>query len=331
MTQGAACLGLARSLLSSTPKPVEDLAQSAQLWSLVTKTRRFAPVGPHFCRTLLRETGAVPMARRTVTRLEEHPNLGEILGVLAQLAHVEDAALPRLAGAWSNSAAIAAARDKALSPDSPLVLEVLASFDAVAALFADDLLGEAAYVTVDPQVTTTALKAVRDAIAAAYAKPVLSRTEHAALLRPWRSVYARGLVDEPDLGPRGDTVKALLSMMPRLANRCHDADSQAVYDALVDQSFIDESDRAGARDAAFAAAVLTSRRRVWTLVRRSGAEGLSRPCYSCRQDGDERETARVLSLCLDAACALLVADAVPDDLVAVLTNPVRALIPQQRR
>lgn len=270
------------------------------------------------------------MTRRTLIRLEDHPNLHEILGILAQLAHVDDAALPRLAAAWTNTAAVASARDKALSPDSPLVLEVLASFDAVAALFADDLLGEAAYVTVDPQVTTTALRTVRDALAAAYAKPILSRGDHVALLRPWRSVYARGLVDEPDLGPRGDTVKALLSMMPRLANRCHDADSRAVYDALVDQSFVDESDREGARDTAFAAAVLTSRRRVWTLVRRSGAEGLSRPCYACRQEIDEREDARVLSLCLDAACALLVADAVPDALLAVLTNPVRALIPQQR-
>jgi hypothetical protein len=273
------------------------------------------------------------MARRTqapLTRLEDHPNLAEVLGVLSQLAHVEDAALPRLAEAWTNNQAIAAARDRALSPDSPLVLEVLAAFEAVSALFADDLLGEAAYVSVDPQVTTTALKAVRDAIAAAYAKPVLSRAEHTALLLPWRTVYPRDLVDEPDLGPRGDTVKALLAMMPRLAGRCHDAESRAVYDALVDQSFLDESDRAGARDAAFAAAVITSRRRVWTLVRRSGAEGLGRPCYACRDAGDERETARVLSLCLDAACALLVADAVPDHLVALLTNPVHALIPKQR-
>jgi hypothetical protein len=270
------------------------------------------------------------MARGTVDRLEDHPNLGEILGILAQLAHVEDRHLPLLAQAWTNDAALAAARDKALSPDSPLVLEVLASFEAVAALFADDLLGEAAYVTVEPLVTSAALKAVRDAIAGAYAKPVLSRGQHAGLLRPWRSVFPHSSVDEPDLGPRGDAVKALLSALPRLANRCHDANSRALYDALVDQSFVDESDREGARDAAFAAAVLTSRRRVWTLVRRSGAEGLCRPCYSCQAPEDPRETARVLALCLDAACALLVADAVPEALVAVLTRPVRSLIPQQR-
>jgi hypothetical protein len=271
------------------------------------------------------------MARRgVIDRLEEHPNLSEILGVLAQLAHITDAELPQLAEAWGNNAAVAAARDKALSPDSPLVLEVLAAFDAVASLFADDLLGEAAYVTVDPLVTTTALKALRDAIAGAYAKPVLTRAEHAALLTPWMTVYPKTAVEEPDLGPHGDAVKALLSVLPRLATRCHDADSRAVYNTLVDRSFVDESDRAVARDTAFQAAVLTSRRRVWALVRRSGAEGLSRPCHACGPTTDPRDAARVLALCVDAACALLVADTVSDDLVALLTAPVRSLIPLQR-
>ena len=38
----------------------------------------------------------------------------------------------------------------------------------------------------------------------------------------------------------------------------------------------------------------------------------------------------MLSLCLDAACALLVADAIDENLVDVLTLPVQALIPRQR-
>ena len=75
----------------------------------------------------------------------------------------------------------------------------------------------------------------------------------------------------------------------------------------------------------------TSRRRVWALIRRSGTEGLSRTCPTCRSTPDERDTSRVLTLCLDAACALLVADAVPDDLIALRTTPVQALIPLQRR
>ncbi|MCA1712460.1 MAG: hypothetical protein LC789_12805 [Actinobacteria bacterium] len=270
-------------------------------------------------------------ASSTIGMLEEHPNLAEILGVLAQLAHIRDDEIPRLAEAWCNTIGVAEARDRALSPDSPLVLEALSAFEAVGALFEDDLRGEAGYITVGCDVTTTALKAVRDAIAAAYAKPCLSRTEYTALLRPWRTVYPASTVEEPDLGPRAEQVKELLALLPLLSTRCHDAEGRRLYDALVDRSFTQESDRAEAREAAFQAAVLTSRRRVWALVRRSGAEGLSRPCASCRASvADDRENQRVMSLCLDAACALLVADALPDATTSVLTEPVTSLIPQQR-
>ena len=273
------------------------------------------------------------MSRRTgtITTLEEHPNLGEVLGVLAQLAHVQDADLPRLAAAWHNTVAVAEARDRALSPDSPLVIEVLAAFESVTALFDDDLRGEAAYVTVDCDVTTTALKAIRDAIAAAYAKPVLSRGDHAGLMRAWRAVYPSDTVDEPDLGPRGDQVKAVLAMLPALSSRCHDVEGRRVYDALVDRSFTDEGGRAEARAEAFEAAVLTSRRRVWALVRRSGTEGLLRSCSTCGAvPVEDREHERVLTLCLDAACALLVADTLADETTRLLTEPVTSLIPTQR-
>jgi hypothetical protein len=275
------------------------------------------------------------MTRRTamIERLEDHPNLPEILGVLAQLAHISDADLPRLADAWVNTVTVAAARDRALSPDSPLVCEVLAAFDALGALFADDLAGEASYLVVETAVVSTALKAVRDALAAVYARPVLSRAEHAALLTPWRAVYPQPTVDEPDLGPRSDAVKTLLGLMPLLAGRCHDEAGQTLFDALVDRSFTDESGRAEALETAFQAAVLTSRRRVWALIRRSGAEGLSRPCTSCRRAPGAaltRDHERVMALCLDAACALLVADAVPDATTDALTGPVESLVPLQR-
>lgn len=274
------------------------------------------------------------MTRRTtaIARLEQHPNLDEVLGVLARLAHVNDADLPRLAAAWTNDAFLATARDRALSPDSPLVCEVLSAFDAVSALFGDDLRGDQPYVTVPPPVVVVALKAVRDALAGAYARPVLSRAEHAALLRPWRAVYAEGEVTEPDLGPQSEQVTALLQALPRLATRCHDAVGLALWEGLVDQTFVAEADRAEARDSAFSAAVLTDRRRVWALVRRSGAEGLRRSCPRCRTPrAVDRETERVLALCLDAACALVVADALPDALTDVLTGPIRSLVPQQRR
>jgi hypothetical protein len=272
----------------------------------------------------------------TVTRLEDHPNLPEVLGVLAQLAHIGDDHVVALADAWVNSPALAEARDRALGPESPLVVEVLAAFDALSSLFADDLAGSADYVVVECTVTVRALKAVRDAIAAAYARPMLSRSEHAALLRPWRTVFPTPTVDEPDLGPRADAVKALLSTLPTLAGRCHDASGQALFDALVDRSFIAEEERAAAAESAFQAAVLTSRRRVWALVRRTGTEGLLRPCTTCRSSlalshERDRETQRVLELCLDAACVLLVSDAVSDECTDLLAEQVLALIPMQRQ
>jgi hypothetical protein len=274
------------------------------------------------------------MARRriaTITSLDEHPNLAEILGVLAQLAHVSDTDLARLADNWRNTVFLAEARARALDPDSPLVLEVLAAFEAVQALFADDVCGEADYVSVDPEVASVALKAVRDAIAAAYAEPLLSRTEHAGLMAPWRAVYPTALVDEPDLGEHGSRVKALLSAMPRLATRCHDDAAASLYDEILHTSMrLDEGVRAVARDEAWQAALLTNRRRVWGLVRRSGAEGMGRYCGQCRLRHDDEDTMRVLSLCLDAACALLVADAIDENLVDVLTLPVQKLIPLQR-
>ena len=272
------------------------------------------------------------LRRVSIGRLEEHPNLGEVLGVLAQLAHIGDADVPRLAQAWTNDAFLARARDKALSPDGPLILEVLAAFEALLALFEDDLRGDLPYVTVDPEVATVALKAVRDAVAAAYARPVLSRAEHAGLMRPWLLVYPDGGAPEPDLGPQAEQVKALLAAFPRLSTRCHVRADRALWDELLDRSYVAEQARREARATAFETAVRTSRRRIWALVRRSGAEGLGRRCPTCRTRREpDRDSERVLELCLDAACALLVADALPAPAVALLTAPVPALVPAQRR
>jgi len=274
------------------------------------------------------------MARRrtaVIETLDAHPNLQEILGVLAQLPHVSDNELTRLAGAWHNTVGMAEARARALDPDCPLILEVLAAFEAVQSLFADDIDGDLDYLEVDSEVVTVALKAIRDAVAAAYARPVLSRTEHTALMAAWREVFPIDIVDEPDLGLRSADVKALLQAMPLLATRCHDSGAASMYDTILAMSWtLDEDVRTVARDEAWQAAVLTSRRRVWGLVRRSGAEGIGRYCSQCRTRCDDEDTGRVLGLCLDAACALLVADAIDDNLVDVLTLPVQALIPRQR-
>ncbi len=274
------------------------------------------------------------MARRrtaAIDTLDAHPNLPEILGVLAQLPHICDSDLERLAAAWHNTVTLAEARARALDPDSPLVLEVLAAFEAVQSLFADDVEGTQDYVQVDPAVAAVALKAIRDAIAAAYARPILSRAEHSGLLAAWRSVFPTGGVDEPDLGARSAEVKMLLCAMPMLAQRCHDGSAAALFDSIVELSWtLDEDVRGIARDEAWHAAVLTNRRRVWGLVRRSGAEGIGRFCPTCRSRADDETTRRVLGICLDAACALLVADAIDDNLVDVLTLPVQMLIPAQR-
>ena len=274
------------------------------------------------------------MARRrtaVIETLDEHPNLPEILGVLAQLPHITDSDLARLADAWQNTVGLAEARARALDPDCPLILEVLAAFEAVQALFADDIAGNDDFLNVEAEIATVALKAIRDAVAAAYARPVLSRTEHAGLMTAWRAVYPTDAVDEPDLGARSAEIKALLHAMPLLASRCHDDGAASLYDSILAMTWtLDEDVRAVARDEAWHAAVLTNRRRVWSLVRRSGAEGIGRFCSQCRTRSDDDDTVRVLALCLDAACALLVADAIDDNLVDVLTLPVQALIPRQR-
>lgn len=267
--------------------------------------------------------------QRRIERLEEHPNLRGILGVLSRLAHITDEELVTLAQCWRNTPHIAAARDKALSPDSPLIVEVLAAFDAVSALYADDLAGDQDYITLPSDVTTLALKAVRDAIAAAYAKPILTRLEFAALNRPWRTVFPRVTASEPDFGPGAADVKRVLSTMPALSRRCHDETSREAYEGLLVAALtLDGADHADMMEAAFRAAVFTGRRRVWTLVRRGVMEGFARPCPTCRGRVDDDESypdERVVELCADLACAMLVLDALDTGTTATLTGPLSML------
>jgi hypothetical protein len=272
--------------------------------------------------------------RRTtalIDSLDAHPNATEVRGILSQLPRIADAELPLLADAWHNTTLLAEARRRALEPDSILVVEVLSCFDTVQSLFADEIRGEEDFLTVGPEVTGTALKAIRDAIAAAYAQPILNTTEHAALMRAWRTVYPTDRIEEPDLGDRADDVQTLLAAMPRLAAHCHDASSAAEYaSVLVAGVTIDEDIRCAAREEAWHAAVLTSRRRVWYLLQRRANQSLTSYCATCRRRWCDLDTARVMSLCVDAACGLLVAGALEDDIVDVLCAPVNCLIPAHR-
>jgi hypothetical protein len=175
------------------------------------------------------------------------------------------------------------------------------------------------------------LKAVRDAIAAAYARPILSSAEHAALTKAWRTVYPTDRVVSPNLGIRAVDVTALMSALPRLAGRCHDDEAAAEHAAVLALSTeVDEDIRCAARDEAWHAAVLTSQRRVWQLIRHTAHEIAGRYCTTCRQRTRDAEGARVIAVCVDAACGLLVAGTLEEDIVDVLTAPVSCLIPEQR-
>ena len=214
-----------------------------------------------------------------VTTLEEHPNRLEILEVLAQLAMLADNDLERLADVFRNTPSRREARDLALSPDSPLVIEVLSVFGAISTIFADDLAGEEDFISVDPAITAHALKAVRDAVAAAYARPILSRAQHRALMAPWRAVCAPTAQTEPDLGPADAEIRSILSGLPRLAYRCHDARGQEAFADIVEAAqTLDQDEHAAAVETALQASVLLGRRRLWTLVRCNVAERLARRC-----------------------------------------------------
>jgi hypothetical protein len=154
-------------------------------------------------------------------------------------------------------------------------------------------------------------------------------------MAPWRTVYPRPTVREPDLGPAADEVKLMLGALPILAGRCHDGAGQRAYDGLLVTAMThDEREHRAALGAAFRAAVTAGRRRVWTLVRRSAAEGLGRHCASCARRTraeDACDDRRVFELCADALCALLVRDVLDAEAAALLIDPVAHLVPLQRR
>lgn len=134
----------------------------------------------------------LPWRGRRLSSLDQHPNLHEILNMLARIPQLSDREIARLAHGWRDNRFIAGARHRALSPSSPLVIEVLAAFDRVDTMFAGDLAQlDDTYDRYDPydpkpHVVNTALKAIRDGLAAAYARPILSRGEYVALIGPWR-------------------------------------------------------------------------------------------------------------------------------------------------
>jgi hypothetical protein len=263
----------------------------------------------------------------TITSTETHPHCAEILGVLAQIVHLDDEGLRRLALAWQDTAEVARARDKALQPDTPLILEVLSAFDSLAGLFADDLAGTAPYVTLPAPTTALALKAVRDAVAAAYARPVLTAQEYAELSGPWHSVYPDRRMQMPDFGPQHHEVLALLSSIPGLACHRHDDEAARLRSALLLHARgLDPESHGAAIESAWQAAVVTGRRRLWFLASRSANESFHRACPSCARAMTDDDRA-VLAVCLGVVAAMLVRDVLDDESADTLLAPVGSLMP----
>ncbi|MDQ1711525.1 MAG: hypothetical protein QOE45_975 [Frankiaceae bacterium] len=262
-----------------------------------------------------------------ITSTETHPHCAEILGVLAQVVHLDDEGLRRLALAWQDTPEVSRARDKALQPDTPLILEVLAAFDSLAGLFADDLAGTAPYVTLPAPTTALALKAVRDAIAAAYARPILTPQDYAELSAPWHAVYPDRRMQMPDFGPQHHEVLALLTSVPGLSCHRHDPESATLFaNLLLHARGLDPDAHARAVESAWQAAVLTGRRRLWFLASRSAQEGYDRACGPCARVADDEDRA-VLAVCLGVVAAMLVRDVLDTTSAETLLAPVASLLP----
>lgn len=269
------------------------------------------------------------MARTTaIASMDQHPNALEISEVLSRVGLLGDEQLGALAAAWRNSSAVAEARRRALEPDTPLVLEVLAAFDALGSLYADDLAGGQPWVSLPPEVTAAGLRAARDAIAAAYARPVLGRSSYQALLGAWRSVFPAGSwrAEDGDLGPAHGQVLRLAGQLAGLAERCHDPARRAQWSQLsLAAALMDQDAHAGAARRAWDAAVAAGRRRAWMLVARSTSEALSRSCPHCRRRTSLADAA-VLQLGRDATCGLLARDLLSPTDADRLLGPVAHLL-----
>ena len=265
------------------------------------------------------------MAATTYRTIREHPNASVIRDVLARVPQITDAQLAALAESWRDSLDIASARAAALSADGPLILDALSAFDALTEVFADDLAGKPWAAPLQRGMVRIALKAVRDAIAASYARPVLSTRQYTALMGPWVHVFPERGCGEPDLGPRSADVTQLVAVLASMSARCHDKAADAAFEhALAVALTRDNSVVAAARNEAWSAALVTGRRRTRSVLRRAGREALLRPCPGCGMRWDREDTTvdRVLDLVGDAMNALLVSDAIDVTVAEVLLLPM---------
>jgi hypothetical protein len=206
-----------------------------------------------------------------------------------------------------------------------MVMDTLAAFDLIGTLYTDDLSGDGAHLQLPADVTRAALKAVRDGIAALYARPVLSRWEANALSGPWRKVISRTQQHghwPPHLAPAVDTV---IGTATALAGRCHTPALVRPFEAVAAAGLsTSQAETAAALGAAWDAALFSGRQRLWFLLRRASTDALGRGCSRCRRSSDEDDRT-VGMLAADAACALLVRDLIDPGVCATLIGPVRLL------
>jgi hypothetical protein len=275
-----------------------------------------------------------------VSCLDEHPNIHEILSILARVPQLTDHEIARLANGWRDNSFLASARNRALSPTSPLIIEVLAAFDRVDAVFFDQLddLADAANSSTGSAARTlnTALKAIRDALAAAYARPILRRAEYIALMGPWHRALPAQQSIPAGIVTRTAAVEELLQALAPLSARCHDPESGRLFAKLAEAAANRDAEATTvAREAAWQRAISSARKRQWMLLRQTVHDTLNRACARCgssrRAAAESAEAVEsVRALCADAVCGVLMADALEPALMRTLVDPAAKLLPSPR-
>ena len=130
-------------------------------------------------------------APSVITSLTDHPNVHEICGIIMQIDGLSEGDLQVLSRNWRSSSIAGEARDRALTLDTPLIIQLLATMSDVnkELLPADPVLSRFAHV--DNVLVKAARNAIFDALAAEFAQPVIAEADYSALIAPWNILQGR--------------------------------------------------------------------------------------------------------------------------------------------